>query len=375
MKDLKQCRQEIDSIDEQLIALFEKRMKICEDVVKYKMEHDLPIFQSEREKEVIGKNVNRIQEEQLKPYTQLFVREMMNVSKSYQASFLPFENVYPIKEPRYHDVVVGYPGVPGSFSCKALEIYFGENVEKKNFEQFHDVFEALQNNEIDYGIVPLENSSTGAIFDNYDAIRDYQFSIVGEQSLSISQHLLGIKGSCKEDITRVYSHPQGLLQSSQFLSENPHMKGEVCANTALAAQYVASQNNKHYGAIASKEAAEVYGLEIIQDHINDLKNNATRFIVFSKELEYTPSSTCMSVVFSLTHEVGTLCQIIQIIKNHQINMLRIESRPLKETPWQYYFYVDFEGNLEDKNIIQALEEMKAYTKMLRVLGNYEKKES
>ena len=114
-----------------------------------------------------------------------------------------------------------------------------------------------------------------------------------------------------------------------------------------------------------EEAAKVYGLEVLQDHVNDLKNNTTRFIVFSKELEYTPSSTCISVMFVLTHEAGTLCQIIQIINNHQINMLRIESRPLKETPWQYYFYVDFEGNLQDQNIIQAIDEMKAYTKMLK----------
>ena len=123
--------------------------------------------------------------------------------------------------------MVGYPGVSGSFSCQALESFFGKGVKKKNYEQFHNVFEALKNNEIDYGIVPLENSSTGAIFDNYDALRDYQFYIVGEQSLFISQHLLGIKGSCKEDITHVYSHPQGLLQSSQFLRENSHMKSEV----------------------------------------------------------------------------------------------------------------------------------------------------
>ena len=115
MKDLKQCRQEIDSIDEQLIALFEKRMKVCEDVVKYKMQHDLPIFQSEREKEVIIKNVNRIQEKQLKRYARLFVRDMMNISKSYQASFLPFGNIYKMKEPHYQNIVVGYPGVSGSF--------------------------------------------------------------------------------------------------------------------------------------------------------------------------------------------------------------------------------------------------------------------
>lgn len=375
MKDLKQCRQEIDCIDEQIMALFEKRMKVCAEVVQYKREHHLSIFQSDREKEVIEKNVQRIQSQELKPYAQLVIRDMMNISKSYQASFLSNEVVYEMKEPCFEQCVVGYPGVSGSFSNKALEAYFGKNVQQKNYEQFHDVFEALQNDEVDYGIVPLENSSTGAIFDNYDAMRDYHFYIVGEQSLSISQHLLGIQGSCLEDITHVYSHPQGLLQSSQFLNEHPHMKGEALANTAIAAQYVASQKNKHYGAIASLDAAKVYGLKVLQDHINDLENNETRFIIFSKELEYTPSSTCISIVFTLNHQVGALYQIIKIINDYQINMLRIESRPLKETPWEYYFYVDFEGNLQDYHIVKALEDMKAHTVMLRVLGNYEKKKS
>lgn len=296
MKDLKICREEIDVIDKQMIELFEKRMNIAKDVVTYKLAHDMPIFQSSREKQVIEKNVSHIQNEELKTYAQLYVQDMMNISKSYQASFVPIQSSYDLKEPNFDDIVVGFQGVPGSFSENALETYFGKETKRKNFQQFEDVFKALQNDEIDYGVVPLENSSTGAINDNYDLIRDYGFSIVGEQSLSITQHLLGIKGSCIEELTDVYSHPQGILQTSLFLNEHPHIHPHEFANTATAAQYVAQQNNPHLGAIASQKAAELYDLDILQESIQNVKSNSTRFIIFSKQLEKVKEADRKSVV-------------------------------------------------------------------------------
>lgn len=373
MKDLKTCREEIDEIDQQMIELFEKRMKVAKDVIMYKMANHMPIFQSDREKQVIEKNVDRIQNAELKTYAKLYVQNMMNISKSYQASFIPLNEVYDLKEPCFDNIIVGFQGVPGSFSESALESYFGEETKRKNYQQFEDVYKALQNDEIDYGVVPLENSSTGAINDNYDLIRDYGFSIVGEQSLSISQHLLGIQGACLDDITDVYSHPQGILQCSQFLNEHSFIQSHEYANTATAAKYVSQEKNPHYAAIASSQAAKLYGLEILESHIHDLKSNSTRFIIFGKHLEKVKDASCVSIVFTVKHETGALYQVMKIINDHFINMLRIESRPLKETPWEYYFYVDFEGNLDNPQIIQALEDMKAHTITLRVLGNYAKK--
>lgn len=373
MKDLKTCRIEIDEIDKQIIALFEKRMNVAKDVVTYKLANHLEIFQPERELQVIEKNVNRICNDELKSYAHLFVQDMMNISKSYQATFMPSQDVFELHLPQTQNITVGFQGVPGSFSNEALDMYFSNTTKRKNYPHFEDVFKALKNNEIDYGVVPLENSSTGAINDNYDLIRDYGFYIVGEQSLSISQHLLGVQGSTIEELTDVYSHPQGLLQTSQFLSENPHIQPREYANTAMAAQFVATQNDKHLAAIASTHAAKLYNLEILQDNIQNMKSNSTRFIIFSKQLEKTKDATCVSIVFTLNHEVGALYQVMKIIRDHQINMLRIESRPLKQTPWEYYFYVDFEGNLENQSIILALQDMKAHTNTLRVLGNYAKR--
>lgn len=372
MKDLKQCRQEIDEIDEQMMALFERRMKVAKDVVTYKMAHHMEIFQSEREAQVIQNNVSRIQSEDLHSYAKLFLTSMMNISKSYQTTFLPHPQTLTYALPKVNNITVGFQGVPGSFSQKALDTYFGKQTQRQQYTHFKDVFEALKRDEIDYGIVPLENSSTGAINDNYDAIRDYGFYIVGEQSLSVLQHLLGIKGAKLEDIQEVYSHPQGLLQTSLFL-EKHHIQPHEYENTAMAAKYVSTLQNPHIGAIASSQAAQLYDLDILQDNIQNIQNNATRFIIFGKQLEVVEDASCISIVFTLPHQVGALYQVMKIIYDYAINMLRIESRPLLETPWEYYFYVDLEGSLKDVAMIQALEDMKAHTKTMRVLGNYVKK--
>lgn len=373
MKDLNQCRKEIDEIDEQLIKLFEKRMGIAKDVVTYKLAEDMEIFQPDREIQVIEKNVKRIEKEELKDYAQLFIQNMMNISKSYQATFVPPRSRIELYPPKNNDIIVGFQGVPGSFSEAALDKYFSEDTKRKNYDHFEDVFIALKNKEIDYGIVPLENSSTGAINDNYDLIRDYGFYTVGEQSISIAQHLLGIKGAKIEDLKEVYSHPQGLLQTSKFLKSHSYITQVKYANTAMAAKYVADTNNPELCAIASKKAAELYGLEVLAENIQNAKTNHTRFIIFGEHLEKNEEANCVSVVFTLAHRVGALYQVMKIINDHQINLLRIESRPVQHTPWEYYFYVDFEGHVEDVNILLALEDMLAHTNTLRVLGNYAKK--
>lgn len=371
MKDLKQCREEIDAIDEQMMALFEKRMNVAKDVVHYKMAHDMEIFQSEREAQVIQKNISRIHQETLEPYAKLFLTSLMNISKTYQSTFLSYSCPH-FPQPQTQNIMVGFQGVPGSFSEKALKTYFGDDVQRQNYPHFKDVFEALKHDEIDYGIVPLENSSTGAINDNYDAMRDYDFYIVGEQSLAVSQHLLGIKGTKLKDIQAVYSHPQGLLQTSLFLDKQ-HIQPRAYENTAMAAQYVSSLNDPHIGAIASLQAAKLYDLDVIQENIQNVSNNSTRFIIFGKHLEISDDASCISIVFTLPHQIGTLYQITKIINDYSINMLRIESRPLLETTWEYYFYVDLEGSLKQPSFLQALEDIKAHTKTMRILGNYAKR--
>lgn len=370
MKDLKQCRIEIDEIDTQILALFEKRMHVARDVITYKLENDLEIFQPEREQEVLDKNVNKVVDQTLSSYALSFFQDMMDVSKSYQSSFIPIQDCYCFSLPKKKDITVGYQGVEGAFSYIALKEYFGD-VSHKNYHLFEDVFQALKNKEIDYGIVPLENSSTGAINDNYDLVRDYDCYIVGEQSISISQHLLGVPGAKITDIKEVYSHPQGLLQCSEFLHQHPTILCHEYTNTAASAKYVHDTLDKSKGAIASKSACQLYGLSMIKENIHNETSNHTRFIVIGRHLEDHQETNRVSIVFTLVHKVGALYSILKAIKDHHINLTRIESRPIKDADWQYYFYIDFEGSLHTVEVQIALEQMKAHCLTLKVIGNYQ----
>ena len=334
MKDLKTCREEIDAIDKEIIALFEKRMHVAKDVITYKLAHDMQIFQKDREKEVIQKNVDRLEDKSLESYAKAFVQDTMN---------------------------------------QAMKSWFGD-IEGINYPHFEDVYQALEKGEIDYGVLPLENSSTGAINDNYDLLTQYGFYIVGEQSITIDQNLLGIKGATLEDIKDVYSHVQGLKQTSEFLNAH-HIEGHEYLNTAAAAKYISEAQDKHIGAIASSEAAKLYNLDIIAKAIQNDQSNHTRFIIIARQYEIRPSANRISMVFTVNHEVGALYEVMRVVKEHNINMARIESRPLPLSPWEYYFYLDVDGNLNQDHVQRALQEIKTYTNTFRMIGNYERKES
>lgn len=370
MKDLETCRKEIDEIDSKLMALFEQRMHISKEVVQYKMSHDLPIFQPEREHIILEKNSQKIKDDGLKKYAVTFMQDMMNVSKSYQSSFIDSKQQYKMYPPKKDNLVVGYQGVEGAFSYQAMKEYFGD-VSSKNYHTFEAVYQALKQGEIDYGIVPLENSSTGAVNDNYDLVRDYDCFIVGEHSIHVGQHLLALPNTKLEEIQEVFSHPQALAQSSNFLSKYPNILQTDYTNTAASAKYVSEQKDKTKAAIASKDAAKLYGLEVIEEHIENVSSNQTRFIVIGNRLEHTVNSNRVSIVFTLEHKSGSLYQVLKTIKEQNINMCRIESRPYKTGNWQYYFYIDFEGSLDDRSVQQVLENMKTHCLTLKVLGNYQ----
>ena len=372
MKTLEECRQEIDEIDQQMIRLFEKRMNVGKDVVLYKKAHQMQIFQPDREKLVIEKNVGRMENEKLKKYGAMFIQSMMDISKDYQFTFLDESLDLTPQKPLTpsQDLKVGFQGVEGAFGELALRTYFKENVAMKHYDEFEEVFKALDRDEIDYGIVPIENSSTGAINNVYDLIRNYGLYIVGEQSISISQNLLGLKQTKLDEVREVYSHPQGLAQSSKFLQNYPNMKQIPYNNTAMAAKLIASMQDPTKAAIASKQAAKLYGLTVLKENIHNDLTNHTRFIIIGKNLENVNENNRISILCSLEHRVGALSTILNIIKESELNMVRIESRPIPTLPWQYYFYIDFEGNIENPLVEEALNKISRHTQKLRILGTY-----
>ena len=382
--NLSECRNEIDKIDKELVELFEKRMNVAINVAKYKIENNIPIFNGAREAEVIEKNINRLNNKEYSRLTEKFFTHLMELSRSLQADIIYGnnkngriigsieENISTNESKRdLENIKIGYQGVRGSFSEEAMIKYFGENHTTTDYEEFEDVFLALKNNEIDYGILPIENSSTGAITTVYDLLVKYGLYIVGEECIKIDQNLIGVKGSKLEDIKEIYSHPQGFEQSSEFLSKQNNINLIPFHNTAISAKYISELNDKSKAAIASLRAAKIYGLDVIQKEINDKDNNHTKFIIVGRKLEASKECNKITVVFSLDDKSGTLYNLLRHFAENNINMIKIESRPSKNEPWQYLLYVDFEGNVENEDVKKAIKLIEEKSEYFKLLGCYE----
>lgn len=357
MLDISTLREEIDIIDKEIIRLFEKRMDIVLNVAKYKIERNLPIFNGAREAEVIEKNLNRLSNKEYREYAEKFLVDLMSTSRQLQHSLMG-------------NIKIGIQGVPGSYSEEAKIGYFGEEKSCSFYEEFEDVFIALKNGEIDYGVLPVENSSTGAITTVYDLMKDYGFYIVGEQCIKVNHNLIGIKGTKLSDIKEVYSHPQGFAQSSEFLKQHKDWLQIPYHNTARSVKLVCETGDKSKVAIASGRAAKCYGLEIIKGNINNQSENTTKFIVIGKNLEYDNYSDRVSVVFSLEDEAGTLYELLRHFTENNINLKKVESRPINNLPWKYVLFLDFEGNLDNEEVKNALSIIEEKSRYFRLLGNY-----
>lgn len=271
--------------------------------------------------------------------------------------------------------IVGYQGVPGAYGEEAAYTYFKEEwSDLIAHDSFEDVIEALLQGKIDYGVLPIENSSAGEILDTYDLIKNHNLFIVGEQSIKIEHNLLGIKGSKLEDIKEVYSHPQGLSQSKVFLKNQSQMKPCPFINTATACQHVAEFKDMTKAAIASKRAAKIYDLEILVPNIHYNKNNFTRFIILSNKMHVEDESDKISIVFSTKHVSGSLYNILGHFAHNGLNLLKIQSRPLLEKKWEYYFFADLEGNLQEVNVLIALSQIIKQCSFFKILGNYKQSE-
>ncbi|MCY6959241.1 chorismate mutase [Clostridium brassicae] len=384
MQELEELRKEIDNIDKELTELFERRMEIALKVAKYKREKDIPILNENREKEVIKKNLNYLKNQKFKEGLEKFFKDTMDISRKIQREEIFNQknnckeeykkeidlSIEVVKTTDSDNIKVGFQGVKGSFSEEALLEYFGSDKDTYNVESFEAVFEAINNDEINYGVLPIENSSTGGISDVYDLLRKYGFFIVGEKIIKVNHNLLGIPGSKLENIKEVYSHIQAFCQSDEFLKKHDDWKCIPYRNTAISAKYIKQDNCKYKAAIGSKRCAEVYGLDIIEKNINYNKNNYTRFIVVGKELECDYDYNKVSIILALPHKSGVLYNVLSIFAENNLNMLKIESRPIIGKPWEYYFYIDFEGNITMENVKKALKCIKVNSSYFKILGNY-----
>jgi chorismate mutase/prephenate dehydratase len=264
---------------------------------------------------------------------------------------------------------VAFYGVPGAFCEQALFDYFPNDVTPISNPKFQDVFKTLENEDVPYAVLPIENSSTGPVSEIYDLLNQSPYYIVGETFVKAEQNLLGTKEATLETIKEVYSHPQAIEQSKPFLDQY-NWNIVPYYSTAQSAAYVKELNDPSFAAISSKKAAELYNLKILKPNINYNSTNTTRFVILGKNLKINSACNKISVVLSTEHKAGALYNVLRNFADYNINLLKIESRPVVHTPWEYYFYIDFEGNLNNKNIKESIELMKKDCAYFKLLGNY-----
>lgn len=267
------------------------------------------------------------------------------------------------------DTVVCYQGVPGAYSQQAMFRFFGKEIQNINVPDFGDVIEMVKDGKADYGVLPIENSSAGFVNGIYDMVGNNDVTIVGEEEVHVAHALMGVPGSDLSRIKTVYSHTQGLLQCTNYLSRKPWKQCSV-ANTAVAAVKVIEEGDKTQAAIASELAAELYGLQILAKDIVNNDNNTTRFIILSKQKIFVEKAENISIRFSLPDESGTLYNILSHINLNGINMTSIESRPLTGRKWEYAFFVTMEGSLLDSRTRHALQGICEDAMDFRLIGTY-----
>ena len=250
-------------------------------------------------------------------------------------------------------ILVGYMGVPGAYSHLALQQYFsGQPVEARNFMLFEDVVTAVMDGTVRYGVLPIENSSTGGITEVYDLVRRYGASIVGEKIVKVEHCLLG------------------LSQCQAFFKAHPAMQQFNYFNTAKAAEMVARKKDIHKAAVAGAQAAGPYSLTILARGINTNQSNYTRFIIISRQQELAADADKITLIVSLKHQPGSLYRVLSHFARYQINMTNIESRPIPGRPWEYYFHMDITGHLTDQAVQNALGDLPEDTTDCKILGNY-----
>lgn len=356
MSDLNKLRAKINEIDEKMLDLFKERMNCAKDVALYKKENNIAIFDPKREQEVILKNSEKLNNPELLSEYKNFIQALMDSSKLYQRKIVYGETV-------------GYQGVEGAFSniC-ANELFKGANF--KAFNSFNDVLTAIEKEEIEVGVLPIENSTNGEVGEVMDGLFKHgDLFINAYYDLKVDQNLVVIPGTRIEDIEHVYSHSQAIGQCSTFLKSR---KFEVhqYSNTAKAAEYVKQMGLKSIAAIASKKTAELYGLEVLGENINNSDLNTTRFALVSKR--YSTNGNKFGLFFTVKNEAGSLAKAVEIISNTGMNMTCLRSRSMKDLPWEYYFYSEIDGDINDDKSKKMLDELKMVCLSVRVLGSYQK---
>ena len=376
MASLEELRERLDEIDGQLVDLYEKRMKVCEEVGEYKVKAGRKVFDRQREKEKLADVASRVTGDFNKKGIQELYQQLMSMSRKLQyqqlveagaLGRLPFIRIDNLDK---KNARVVFQGTEGAYGQAAMQQFFGEDVNSFHVRTFRDAMEAIEEGEADYAVLPIENSTAGPVIEMYDLLDEFENYIVAETILPIVHTLSGLPGTKLADIQRVYSKTEALMQTSRFLDDHSDWQRISVVNTAIAAKKVLKEQDISQAAVCSAYAAKVHGLEVLVDGINNDADNSTRFIVVTNQKVFLKDASKISIRFELPHQSGSLYRILSHFIYNDLNMSKIESRPIKGRPWEYCFFVDFEGNLEEAAVKNAIRGLREEAQNLKILGNY-----
>jgi len=355
---LQEAREIINNVDTQMADLFVQRMRAAQMVAQYKKAHGMPILDADREEAVIRNGSTRVEDEELRGYYADFMRDTMAVSRRYQQRLL-------------HGMKVAYCGTEGAFAHIAADKLF-HDAQKFAYADFKAAYESVVNGECDVVVLPLENSYAGEVGQVTDLMFSGPLYVNHILPLSVTHDLLAVEGATMETIKTVVSHPQALSQCDEFI--RAHSYGQIpYANTALAAKYVVEQNDPTVAAIASAESAGKFGLKLLAEGINQSQINTTRFAVLSKAENRNVGKrhgAHFILVFTVRNEAGSLAQALNIIGSYGFNMRTLRSRPMGELLWQYYFYVEAEGNIHSGDGENMLKRLAVYCDKVKCVGSF-----
>ena len=352
------AREKINEIDKEMRKLFVERMKASELVAEYKQEHGLEILDPIREAEVIRRNSESVENDVYREYYVNFLKNTMALSRAYQSRLI-------------NGMRVAYSGTEGAYAHIAACKLF-PTAKAIGYGSFDEAYAAVENGECDVAVLPIENSYNGDVGQVCDLMFSGSLYVNKVTELKISHDLLAPKGTKIEDVDTVISHPQALGQCHKYIVEHGYSEMEF-VNTALAAKYVADSNAKNIAAIASAEAADIFGLEVLATNINESTLNTTKFAVFSRsenKNSITDKRVHTILLFTVRHEAGALAKALNVIAKYGFNMGSLRSRPMKELLWQYYFYIEAEGNLDSEDGKAMMKELKEHCDRVKTVGSY-----
>lgn len=367
--DLKELRNQIDDIDSEILKLFSKRMEVCRGVAEYKKEHDLPVMQGGREKQVLER-VRANAPEDLRDGAAMLFQNIMDISKCLQNEEI--ERTHKLFSPKpfipENAAKIACQGTAGAYSEAACKKLFGDKP-AVFYHEFEDVFNAVESGEADYGILPLENSTIGTISETYSLMSKHSFNICSLVRVEITHCLAAAECAALETVKRVYSKEEALSQCSEYIKNHGLARREY-ANTALSAEYVKEKNTPEAACICSKACAEMYGLKILDDRIADAYPNYTRFICFSKDYIAPEDADTISVCMTVPNTPGSLYRMLTKFSIAGLNLTKIESKNIAGSDFEVLFYLDFKGSCSDEKVVALLHDFENEMTFFRFLGSF-----